>query len=206
MPVRPRPPPVSASAEVSAVTRSADDEDDPIGVPGETDGGRGTGGVLARVAEALLHGPAEGDRGRGRERAGRPGLNHLDRGADGPVQLRQFRDGRPEISGRLVQCLDRPSGLVQPGRRQTARAPHPIPRIVDAAGFEFGFHRVQLDDESAESMREHVMQVAGEPRSLGQGRRACPLLEEFPIPERRGARLASGETEKTCQAAPLRGR
>ena len=103
-------PGIREGAEAVGGHRRADDEDDCDRAPRRADGASDAGRVLARVAQSLLHCPAKRDGGRGREWAGHPGREVTSTEAPtARCRLDQFRDGRREIGGRLVQGLDRPS-------------------------------------------------------------------------------------------------
>jgi hypothetical protein len=138
-------------------------------------------GVLGRVHQRLLRSPGEGEPGIGGQRAGITDDCERYLGAMTALVIRaELGQSLRQRRCLAAQGMDRPAGLGQ------AVGGHPAslfeelhcPRLVVGVG-EDGLGELNLKSERAQRVREHVVDLAGDPGPLVQGRRPGPLLAQL---------------------------
>jgi hypothetical protein len=121
--------------------------------------------VPTGVDEQLLRGATHHLDGRcvlGRVTAGRQG----EVAAQHPVRLGERAYGGLGVGVGAPQRGDRTPGLVHAGGREIPGPCGPRPGVPGAVGLQLGVHRVELHHQTAQGVREHVVQVPGDPRAL----------------------------------------
>ena len=142
------------------------------------DGHVGAGSVLADVGESLLRDPQHRLPGRAREARRVAVDRQLDRRVGArPVLGHERLDPRRRRHRLAAQHADGLPGLLQPLARERVRALHPRQhRVAVGALLNQRTRRLELNREPGERVRQHVVDLPGDPRRLLEPRRAQLLL------------------------------
>lgn len=96
--------------------------------------------------------------------------------SEATVGFDKFTHHRAGISCWIAECGHSPTRLGQAGGCQGACPPGPIKGGIGPIRLEFGLKGVELDDETAETVCEHIVQIAGYPGSFLEGGGPASLL------------------------------
>jgi hypothetical protein len=127
--------------------------DDGRGLPPDHDDGAGRVGVLDGVRECLLHDPVRGLVEAGRQRPPRAGLLELDRDPARPHARRQLVEplqGRARLRGAALPLAEEAEQAAE----------------LDERALQHPHGGVGLDDHDADRVRDHVVDLARDPRPL----------------------------------------
>ncbi len=92
------------------------------------------------------------------------------------VGFDKFTHDGASVGPWIPESGDRPSRFAQAGGRKGARPPCSIKRGLGSIHLKFGFQGIELDDESAQTVRENVMQIPGYSASFLKSRGPAPFL------------------------------
>src|SRR4051794_22857604 len=181
----------------------ADLEPQRLGLVGDGDpGGRGAG-VLERVGERFLHDPIGGELDAGRQRLGFAVDDEVGWQAGAPQLLGERREvGQPGLGcecGRAFWLvLHDADQATHVGQRLVAGLLDDEQRLAGAAGgaVEQQPRGAALDGHNGHAVRDHVVQVAGDPGPLGRDRGSGALFALALEPV--GALLQLGRALRSC--------